>query len=77
MNMTDIGVPTRMKSATRYPPGPMIRALTWWVGSMNALDVESATINAYMVGLAPVASAMLTAMALAHRLGSQILPERL
>ena len=60
--MTLIGVPTRMKSATRYPPGPMIRALTWCVGRMNALDVDSATIRAYMVGLAPVASAMLTAI---------------
>ena len=38
----------------------MISALTWWVGRINAFEVESATISAYIAGLAPVANAMLT-----------------
>ena len=38
------------------------RRRSGWVGRMKALEVESATISAYMVGLAPVASAILTAM---------------
>src|SRR5210317_1949938 len=40
----------------------MIRALTWCVGRIKALDVDRATISAYMVGLAPVAMAILMAI---------------
>ena len=29
------GAPAFMKSTARYPPGPMYRTLTWWVGGMK------------------------------------------
>ena len=53
--------PVRTKSITRYPPGPMIKALTWWVGIKNELDVDMATVNANIAGLAPNGMAIETA----------------
>ena len=53
--------PARMKSGTRYPPGPWISAFTWWVGIRNELEVASATVNANTAGLAPAPIAILTA----------------
>ena len=50
-----------MKSMTLYPPGPIIRAFTWWVGIKNELDVEIATVRAKSAGLAPEANAIETA----------------
>ena len=43
--------PLFMKSVTLYPPGPIIRAFTWWVGIKNELDVEIARFyNVYGPG---------------------------
>ena len=35
-----------MKSVTLYPPGPIIKALTWCVGIKNEFEVEIATVRA-------------------------------
>jgi hypothetical protein len=53
--------PAFMKSATRYPAGPMIRAFTWWVGIRKELDVAIATVRAKTAGLPPAPMAMFTA----------------
>ena len=50
-----------MKSVTLYPPGPIIRALTWCVGIKNELEVEIATVRAKRAGLPPEANAIETA----------------
>ena len=41
-----------MKSVTLYPPGPIIKALTWCVGIKNEFEVEIATVRAKRAGLA-------------------------
>jgi hypothetical protein len=38
--------PARMKSATRYPAGPIIKALTWCVGMRKELEVAIASAGA-------------------------------
>ena len=53
--------PHRTKSVTRYPPGPIISAFTWWVGIKKEFDVEIATVRANTAGLAPAATAIETA----------------
>ena len=50
-----------MKSVTLYPPGPIIKALTWCVGIKKELEVEIATVRAKRAGLAPAANAIETA----------------
>ena len=50
-----------MKSVTLYPPGPIIKALTWCVGIKKELEVEIATVKAKRAGLAPAANAIETA----------------
>ena len=47
-----------MKSVTLYPPGPIIKALTWCVGIKNEFEVEIATVRAKRAGLAPAANAI-------------------